>query len=249
MPTNCGGFLSIITIMQFNGHANKQDLVSLFISLVGSDVAINTATLYINMALEEIWTKIFNTRPAWKFNPQDNLPVGLVDITSGTKAYELPAAALVIDAAQIKDSNGVVNTLRPITQEEIEARSVGQYSEFYSNSGVPQYYELVGSKVVLHPTPNYTRAEAVAFRFLQAGVLFNPSDTTAVPKLDSIFHKDIALGAAAIYSISKTLQKGKNLDTKWEQALDRIAVHYASKMDDQPTVIDNGASHYINQML
>ena len=72
-------------------------------------------------------------------------------------------------------------------------------------SGTPEYYDLLGSSLILTPTPNYSVTKGIEMQHQGTIEFFLPDDTDKEPGFDQMFHHLIPMWMCYFYAFSKRL--------------------------------------------
>lgn len=205
----------------------------------GNTTLLKQFTARINDAGVIIWSKIFESQGAWKYDDtnQTNLPQAYTDTTTGTSKYALSAEALTINRVDFKNSEGAYIKLESITQENIDKG----LDDFLSDNGVPKYYRLVGRTIEVFPAPSYDSTAGLKIYFDRAGISFTSSDTTAVPGFASPFHYLLATKASMEWLIDNNVRPNQVAlyRDEWLNGLADLKLHYSSRLGDLKPKLSN----------
>jgi len=184
--------------MQFNGEANNLDLYSDALYWSGADSSqytIEEFTRNANFALNDITSLILKSDTSWKWRDNtlsDELLDTTIDIVSGTANYAPLVTWLKIRRIRIKDTNGVLRTLKKVDREDLTDSQLRE-------SGTPRFYYLLGGFIYLVSNPNYNSTNGLEVQFQKGADLFDKDDTTKQPGFASPYHRIVSLKGALDY--------------------------------------------------
>lgn len=180
----------------------------------GTDSTAFTAanmTLSMIAAMDRVVSVINRIVYGWQWDDtnQTDLPVAKTTITSGQGDYSIATAHLTIDRIEIKDSSGNWHRLKQIDQQELKRDkdyplAVGESTRtgaYKSTNGIPEEYDVVGSSIILYPTPNFTQATSLFVYFTRGAKHFDfatgqftdsTGSTASSPGFSSLFHDLLA---------------------------------------------------------
>jgi hypothetical protein len=130
------------------------------------------------------------------------LPFYTTTLTGGQDDYILPSGFLRIERVEVKNSNGDYVKLLPIDQADIG----GAYTEHEETDGMPKYFDLVGSSIILKPTPatvDTTASEGLRVHILPGIDIFTTGDTSQAPGFPEPFHRIVVFGACYDYLLGR----------------------------------------------
>ena len=130
----------------------------------GNATLLKKFTGHINDANNNIWHTIFMSYGGWQYDDgnQTDLPSASDTLTADQVSYAMPSNAITIRGVEFKDESGIWTALRPLTEELIRSRSA--MGDFYTTSGIPEYYQLVGDTVRVYPAANFNSQNLLAPR-------------------------------------------------------------------------------------
>lgn len=222
--------------MQFNSHATNQDLVSLLNDLTGMDenvYPLTAKTRDMNTANRTIWTWIHEAYGGWQYDDSNNtgdFPTATASLVASQKDYGLPSDAMTVRAVEIKNTSGVWNHLKPLTEEQI--RDLQAENEFMKTASEPQYYTLKGNSVNIFPASNYSQSASIRVSYDRETSAFVTTDTIKTPGFASLFHEAVAYGAGAIFSTYKTIPQLVGLQGRWLDYEARIKKFYSNRFHE-----------------
>jgi len=163
-------------------------------TISGDATKLKQFTASINQAQHNVRHLIFLTTGNWEYDGGNHidLPSATTSLDAGVKRYLMPPDALTMQRLEIKDINGNLSRLKPISKELIK----GSLDEFMKEPGTPTYYRLVDNTIELFPAPNYTQADSLKMYFDRADTDFLTSDTIKTPGFASLYHKIIPIKAS-----------------------------------------------------
>lgn len=130
------------------------------------------------------------------------LPFLTTTLANGMADYILPSGFLRIERVEVKNANGDYVKLLPIDQADINKA----YTEFEDTAGLPKYFDVVGSSIVLKPTPataDITASEGLRVHVLRGIDIFTTADDTQSPGFPEPFHRIVVYGACYDYMIAR----------------------------------------------
>lgn len=227
--------------MQYNSHADNQDIVSLIVDATGLNATahIKQITRATNEANRIIWSWIFDAYGGWQYDDgnHSNLPTATAALVASQQKYTLPSEAITVRSVAVKDQSGFWRNLEPITLEEIATRQAE--NEFHSTTGNPLYYRPVNGLIFLYPAPNYAQAASLQVEFDRGSVQFASTDTTKTPGFASEFHGAVASGASYFIAKNKNHKNTGRLERDWFRYEERIKSFYKARFAElnpqQPT--------------
>src|SRR5690606_7013004 len=134
------------------------------------------------------------------------LPIATTGLVEGTGDYLFDDEFLAVTQVFAKDPNGVFNELT----EQDDKNDPEAYLQKQSQ-GTPKKYELVGSSIVITPTPNYTSEKALKVTFKRNGKPFLYTDGAITPGIPSLFHPYLARHASYPYLIENNLSHARDV--------------------------------------
>ncbi len=190
-------------------------------------------TAHVNMVNRQVWHDIFMAYGGWQYDDsnQTDLPSGSTTLTTDQVSYALPTGAIGVRGIEVKGNGSTWYPLKPATEEMIRQYQAMGY--FYSTSGQPEYYQMVGETIRVFPAANYTQASSFKVFFDRGSVAFASSDTTKTPGFASEYHDIIPIGASIewmkIYEPNGATLANLRIDFKNLQ--DRIRQFYTSRFE------------------
>ena len=205
--------------MQFNAVTSQQGLCQDARFLLGfgvndsatypnADIARNANNWY-RRAVNLIWESVGD----WEYDDTNasTLPLATTDLVAEQADYELPSTAQKLDKVEVLDNDGDYQLLTPITKEMVTGEAM---TEEFGDSGMPQYYDIVGRSIVLYPTPSASEVTTTAGLKIYVSrdiTEFNSTTTTREPGFANNFHRFISTGAALDYANGRGMTDKVNL--------------------------------------
>lgn len=226
--------------MQFNSSTTPSD--SLYhdtLSLLGllptdtTSYPINDFTRSANQALKLVNQIIWSCTGEWEFDDSNytTLPNATTDLVADQQDYQIPSYAQKIDRLEVMDDAGdwqkVIPFDKGMTKEALE--------EIYSDTGLPEYYDMVGNSITLYPTPDAdtcTLTNGLKLYFSREMDEFAVTDTTKEPGFLPDFHRMISLNAALDWAMPKGLSVISSLQNQIKEMKDNIKMFYGGRDRD-----------------
>lgn len=225
--------------MVYNGDLDGQDLVTLC-----NDYANTTTLTYplvkkaraANKTLRSIWSWIFASYGGWEFddsNNTTNFPIAVATLTASQADYDLPPGSLTVRGVEILLNNGTVyQRLYPLNEETLIENGISEAS-FFTSTGVPLYYRVIGSSIKLYAAPNYTIASGIRVTFDRGSVAFASTATTQQPGFASEFHEAVAIGMAMEYCRQNHLSYLQDLQNDFAIFERNIRKYYTARYQEK----------------
>jgi len=197
--------------------------------------------LAVNNAYERIVSLVMKADGRWEWDDtnQTDLPVATTTLVNAQQDYTLATAHLSITAVSVKNVNGNYALLQPISQRDITI----DLDEYMKTDGMPQYYDKIGSSIMLYPAPataSVTTASGLKVSFQRAPVLFTSAEVatgTKVPGFNSLYHDLISLWVSYEYAIANGLQNATQLFAEIVRKEDALKDDYSKRSKDEETVL------------
>ena len=225
--------------MVFNGNSDGQDLCTL------ANEYANTTTLTYPLArkarsankwMRLIWSWIFDSYGGWQYDDANNtdLPIGTTSLTANQADYDIPPGSLTVRGIEIMPSATSTVYLRPvaITEEQLTEKGITEIS-FFTATGVPLFYRVIGSSIKLYPTPSYTATNGLRVTFDRGSTAFASTATVQQPGFASEFHEAVAVGMAAEYCRQNHLSYLADLTTDLAVYERNIKKYYSSRYQEK----------------
>lgn len=215
-----------------------EDYCGLGITGISGDAnKLKEFTRYSNRASRKIWHWAFMSQGLWQYDDSNetDLPQGVADLVSGTSKYALPSDALTVRRVDIKNSDGVWDQLRQLTEKDI----IGGLEDYYEDDSTPYRYRLIGNTVELFPGPDYASTGGLKVFFDRDSSDFANSDTTKTPGFASPYHDLVAIGASLEWLKAKRPDSNTlgQLKEDWLRGEKEVIEFYSNRNKDNKTVI------------
>jgi len=211
--------------MEFNDESTGLGLCQDVRFLLGFSVNDTTSysTTNITRNMNSWYRKanswIWQATGTWEYDDSNytDFPIATADLVVGQSDYALPSSAQKIMRVEILDTTGNYTLLTELDQSEIgEAMT-----RFRGNDGMPQYFDLIGSSLVLYPAPaaaNITTTAGIKVYFSRGIDEFSTADTSTEPGFSNDFHRLLSYGAALDYALAH------NMDNKIQSFQTNISI-------------------------
>lgn len=233
----------------FSDTANKDGLIQLIESNLGfndGDISGNTTRLAkftgeINLALDEVFSIIFNIDGTWQFDDSNHTdyPILTANIVSGQRDYTFTSdqsgnVILGIHKVMVADESGTFRTINPVDQQ---SPSYDQYQDGLSTSGLPNTYDKTANGIFLNPIPNYNETNGLKIFVDREASYFATTDTTKTPGFSGLFHEYLVLKPA--YTYARTNRLPQMADLKIDMLMMRQAIekYYGKRENDVERII------------
>lgn len=179
---------------------------------------------------------ILDSDGRWQFDDTNatDLPIGTATLVNNQQDYTLDTTFIKILRVEVLDVNGQWNKLLPIDQADLYSQSV---TDFLKTAGMPKYYDVQGSSILLYPKPDNGVSVTLASGlkvFCQRNVsYFVAGDTTKVPGFVSLFHRYLSFGASLDWAIKKQLPQKNDLQGRVTVMEDAIRGFYSQREKDE----------------
>jgi hypothetical protein len=198
--------------------------------LVGSTSATyeNTDKLRnINIAYADVASIIWENATGWQYNDSNNSTPAIAksSLVHNTQDVVLPSTIQRVHRVEVEDKNGIWTELIPVSIHDITLQAM---PEFEKTPGLPKYYEINGTNVLLFPTPtsaSCTLTSGIAF-YVDKDVTPMVSDS-AIPGFPTSFHRILSYAAALDFTQDEQLRK--SLITRKGFLESKLAKFYSHK--------------------
>ena len=128
------------------------------------------------------------------------------------------------------------------------------YPSFFTtfNTGLPEYYDILGDSFTLYPAPTATAVTLTAglrVDFVRTASLFTPVSTTTEdstePGLPSPFHKLLVYYASIPYCTKYHPERVRWLEKKWDEGVKDLIKFYARRNLDRRDIMSGKEITYI----
>lgn len=153
-------------------------------------------------ALAQVYDSNWNMDDRRYADDDAKLPIGLVNLVSGTGDYLLDIDLLATNGQVFcKDPNGNYKQL----EEQDDKTDPQSYLQTQPN-GTPTHFKFVGNSIILTPTPNYSVANGIKIPYKRTGKKFATDSAGVVPGIPVLFHMYLARYASYPYCAEKGLK-------------------------------------------
>lgn len=186
----------------------------------------------VNSAFDRVTTLIRQAEGRWQWVDTNTttLNYALTATVADQQDYTLDSTHYTIERIEVKDTAGNWTKLVPIDQADIYNQSL---TDFLSGSGVPQFYDKVGTSLMLYPMPSYAQAASIKVYYLTGPSYFTTSDTTKTPGFNPLFHRLLPLWAAYDYCFIKGVAKMAELEKKIAEMEGDLMEFYSHRDRDE----------------
>jgi len=204
----------------------------------------------VNTGLETLVGKIINADGTWEYDDTNytDLPVGTGTLVEAQESYSFSSEYLQVQAIKVKDVNGNWNIVENIDQfNDISGIAI---EEYFSATGLPLYYDILGDTIRLYPAPTSTAvtlASGLKIHFKRTADLFTSAQVTTgtkEPGLPSPYHVLLSYFAAIPYCALYKKDRVAWLEKKWDEGVKEIIKHYSHREKDRRKVMTNKAIIY-----
>lgn len=165
----------------------------------------------------------------------------------GTGGDETP---LVILGVEVLNVDGIYETLRPITLQELTERGTAQ-TEFFKTDGKPQFYEKRENLIVLYPAPdngvNVTFASGLKVFYLRRADIFTSAEVTTgtkEPGFPSPWHDLLSYGPAYDVALANGLSSANGFKAEYDRRLKEMLDFLSIRnQDDRKVLTMRNAGH------
>lgn len=201
----------------------------------------------INAALEELVGRIINADGTWEYDDTNytDLPVGTGTLIEAQQSYTFAAEYLTIERVKVKDINANWSILTPLSESELGGEAI---EEYFTATGMPTHYDIVGDTIYLYPAPtstSVTLASGLKVHFKRTAKLFTMSDSTTItsgeeddePGLPSPYHILLAYMAAIPYCMSYKKDRIALYEKKKDEMIKDLIKFYSQREADRVKVM------------
>ncbi|MBR1146678.1 hypothetical protein [Bradyrhizobium sp. AUGA SZCCT0431] len=212
--------------MQFTDIKNK---VYFLTATNSSSFPVADLTAEANTALDRVVSLILQADGRWQFEDNNNtdLPIATAALVSGQQDYTLTTAHLKILDVHVKDSAGTWYALEPMDAADYNGEALENMA-----AGAPREYDIIGSSVLLYPTPNYSQAASLKLFYQRGASYFTTADTTKEAGFASHFHELIPLWVAYNFAIANGKQNASLLFAEIDRKEKELVKHYGHRNKD-----------------
>ncbi len=209
-------------------------------AISGSSKKKATFARYINGGLNRYTALVMKAETRWQFHDSNYLthPEAYTTMTAGQSDYGLSELHLQLRHAYVKNSEGKKVPLQPIDEYDFTTHGVSP-GEYFSEDGLPRYYDKKGRSIRLYPAPSAagtTLTNGLFVTYTSAPSYFDPADTTKEAGIPLIFQDYPAIYGCWKYAIdhqmSKKIKSFKNELIEMEN--DILDFYNLRDRDDRP---------------
>ena len=151
----------------------------------------------INVAYNDVARLIWESAGDWQYDDSNanTLPIAKTTMVHNQQDYSLPSTCQRVHRVEVKNSEGNWTKLKPIDIHDIKIAA----PEYFKSPGMPIYYDLVGSSMMLYPTPSSayaTLASGLAVYMDRNVTEFPVTATSTTPGFATTFHRILSYAAA-----------------------------------------------------
>lgn len=185
----------------------------------------------------------------WEFDDTNftDLPIGSASLVEGQKDYSFDTTFLDILGVSIMDVSGLWHVLKPLDRSQFPQDP----AEFFKTSGMPLFYDKVGTSMMLYPTPTSTHvtlSSGLKAYFQRTANIFTSGEVTTGTKVfgfASPFHEVIPYMNAIPYCMAYKPDRVAFYQSVVDKILgdERLGItgtlpeFYAKRAKDEPTRI------------
>jgi len=157
-------------------------------------------TRNINVAYHDVARMIWESSDGWQFDDSNaaDLPIATTSLVASQQDYTLPSTALKLERVEVLNSAGDYVKLKQFDIHDLEQG----LTEFQGTAGLPMYYDIVGSSIMLYPAPGtgfVTLASGLKIVVGRSVTEFAVTATTTEPGFAAPFHRILSYAAAMDY--------------------------------------------------
>lgn len=197
-----------------------------------SSYPIADLTASINRAFERVVGIIREAEGRWQWDDtnQTDFPFATTNIVTDQQDYTLDVNHYRIERVEVKDSAGNWIKLRSIDQADLYDQAI---TDFLSTSGTPQYYDKVGTSLLLYPAANYSQSDSLKVFYERGPSYFTVSDTTKSPGFNPLYHRLLSMWAGYDYALINLLPISQTLRQEIQVMEDNLRESYAFRDKDE----------------
>lgn len=203
----------------------------------------------------------------WDDTNQTDLPVGTGTLVEGQEAYSFAAEYLRIKRIKVKNADGKLVKLEQIDQQVFDQGGYGYAGGHFGhlhgrphgvtieewfgtddsgnpNTGLPQFYDILGDTVRLYPAPtsdSVTLAAGLKIDFVRTATFFTPasdiSADTKEPGLPSPYHKLLVWRGALPYCLKYKKDRVAWLEKQWDEGIKNLLAEMGKRNPDHRQIM------------
>ena len=211
----------------------------------GDSTLLYKFTSHINEAYYDVIREIMLSHDSfdWDDSNYSTYPIGTAPLVASQRDYPLPTSLnfLTIKRLDVTYDGSTWYRATPIDSATIQ-QGLGNDTtvDGYFSKSEPRY-DATATGFWLYPMATASEVSAGAsFRieFTREADEFTSADTTQEPGIDRPFHDLIAIGASLKYAIAKNQKKAGNLQTLWQEGLERVRTYYGRRQRDDQLIMN-----------
>jgi len=201
--------------MKFNDTTNKTGIIQDIEGLLGfadGTISGDSTLLKIFTRMINHWYRtanqwIWQVTGTWEYDDSNytNFPFATTDLADGRKDYTIPSTAQKILRVEVEDDEGNWHELSQLDLSMIN----GAVDEYFSENGLPIYYDITGRSLLLYPAPSssdVTISNGLKLYFTRDIDEFSSTDTDKEPGFEKAFHRILSVGPALDYSMANGMR-------------------------------------------
>ncbi len=185
-----------------------------------------------NNAVERVESLCLQADTRWQFDDLNNtdLPIATTGLVTDQQDYSFAVSHLAITRVEALDTNGNWVLLKPFDQNDLYNQSL---TDYLKASGMPMFYDKLGSSVFLYPKPSYTQSASLKIWFKRGPSYFVAGDTTKFPGFNALYHDLIPYWIAYDYAVSNGLNNANQLMEAIKQKEQALLDDYSLRNKDE----------------
>ena len=191
----------------------------------------------INLALDEVFSAIFEVGGTWQFDDSNHTDYAIIttNLVSGQRDYPFTTdeqGNLILEVLKVfvADEQGNFRDVTPVDVPTGTAPS--NHFDGLNTGGQPNTYDKLGNGILLDPIPNYNRTNGLKVYISREGSYFSTTDTTKKAGFAGIFHEYLALRPSYQYARTNGLANKNDLKTDMIDMKNAIREYYKAREKD-----------------
>lgn len=161
-----------------------------------------------NVAYQNVARLIWESANEWQYDDSNatTLPIATATLVNNQQDYSLPSTIQRLERVEVKDASG---NYQKLTKIDIHDITIGA-PEFLETAGMPLYYDLIGSSLMLYPKPSsssVTLASGLQVYVNRSVTEFATTATTTEPGFAVAFHRILSLAASIDFTQDKETRR------------------------------------------